>query len=175
MNVETNLKQDSRYVKSNSVPDILEMTVLATAVAGLLYFAYFQLAPWIWSQNQPFRPEEIAVWQLLWLDDRDGIELYALYVLMFIDLFLVYILSRGWHRLAGRRARYFLILPIMVACMFFASIGFHPPMSTFTGRSMLDIFTRSLMVMTVVLPIVASSVVARVRATSSAPHPRTRA
>ena len=88
--------QVNMYTKSNGTLNLLEITVLATAVAGLLYYGFFLLAPWIWSQNLPFRPEEIAVWQLLWLEDRDGIELYALYILMFLDLFLLYALSFGW-------------------------------------------------------------------------------
>jgi hypothetical protein len=155
MNNEIGFKQNSMYVKSNSELDLLGIAVLATAIAGMLYFAYFQLAPWIWSQNLPFRPEEIAVWQLLWLDDRDGIELYALYVLMFVDLFLVYILSCGWHRLSERYARYFLILPTVVACVFFASIGFHPPMSTIADHAVSDISAWSFMVMIVILPIIA--------------------
>jgi hypothetical protein len=142
-------------IRSDSAWNLLEMAVLAFAAAGLLYFGYFQLAPWIWSQNLPFRPGEIALWQLPWMDDRDGIELYALYALMFIDLFFVYMLSCGVRRLEGRPARYFLVLPVVVACAFIVSIGFHPPMNTIAGRTVQDIFARSLSVMAVILPIIA--------------------
>jgi hypothetical protein len=143
------------HEQSNSALDLLKMTMLATAVAGLLYYCYFQLAPWIWSQNQPFRPEEITVWQLLWLEDRDGIELYALYVLMFLDIFIVYFLSSKLHAISGGYARYFLILLIVVACAYIGSIGFHPPMSNFHNRALTDIFSRSMVAMFVVLPVTA--------------------
>jgi hypothetical protein len=64
VNNKTDFKQNAMYVKSNSVLDLLETTVLATAITGLLYFGYFQLAPWIWSQNLPFKPEELTPWIL---------------------------------------------------------------------------------------------------------------
>lgn len=156
MNDETSIKQNATCVNSSSALDLLGMAVLATAVAGLLYFGYFQLAPWIWSQNLPFRPEDIAVWQLLWLEDRDGIELYALYVLMFLDLLLVYVLNYVWHRLAGKPARYFLVLPAVVACAFFFLIGFHPPMNTLADHTVSEIFVWWMTVMIVTLPIIAT-------------------
>ena len=147
--------QNSMSVTSNSAPDMLKMTVLVTAVAGLLYFGYFQLAPWIWSQNLPFRPEDITLWQFSWVEDRDGIELYALYALMFFNLFFAYALTCGWNRFKGRPSRYFLVLPLAVACWFIGSIGFHPPMSTFADGGLSDIFARSFTVMMVILPIIA--------------------
>ena len=75
-------------IRSDSAWNLFEMAVLAFAAAGLLYFGYFQLAPWIWSQNLPFRPGEIALWQLPWMDDRDGIELHALYAVSYTHLTL---------------------------------------------------------------------------------------
>jgi hypothetical protein len=152
VNNETDFKQSAMYVKSSSALDLLEMAVLSFAIAGLLYFGYFQLAPWIWSQNLPFKPDEITFWVLPWVEERDGIELYALYALMFLNLLFAYALTSGWHRLAGRPARYFLVFPLMVACAFIGSIGFHPP---FADRAVPDIFARSFTVMIVVLPIIA--------------------
>ena len=156
MNNTANVDQSTKYVNSSSVMGLLEITLLATAVAGILYFGYFQLAPWIWSKNQPFRPEEIVVWQLLWLEDRDGIELYALYVLMFLDLFLVYFLVSKLHKVARRYIRYFYILPIAVACAYFGTIGFNPAMSNLHNRSMSDIFSQSMTAIFVILPVIAS-------------------
>ncbi len=152
---DTDCPKNVMNVKANSVLELLEMTVLATAVAGLLYFGYFQLAPWIWSQNLPFRPDEIAVWQFLWLEDRDGIELYALYALMFLNLIIVYVLSCEWRRLAGKLTSYFLAIPFAVAGAYISSIGFHPPMSTIANHAMPDILEWSLMVMFVILPLTA--------------------
>lgn len=142
-------------IKSDSAWSLLELAVLAAAVAGLLYFGYFQLAPWIWSQNVPFKPEEIMFWYLPHMNERDGLELYALYALMFLNLLSVYALSHGWNRLDGRPVRYLLALPLVaVACAFIGSVGFHPPMSNLADATALDIFTQSLTVMAVILPLI---------------------
>jgi hypothetical protein len=156
MNNETDPDRNHLNVKSDSARSLLEIAVLATAVAGLLYFGYFQLAPWIWSQNLPFKPEDITPWilPLLKNEERDGIELYALYVLMFLDLFLVYSLSSAWHRLAPKPMRYFFVLSLLVAFAFIGSIGFHPPINTFADRSASDIFARMVTVMIVIVPII---------------------
>lgn len=156
MNNETDFKQNAMYVKSNSVLGLLEMTVLATAIAGLLHFGYFLLAPWIWSQNLPFKPAEITPWILPWLEEQDGVELYALYALMFLNLLFAYALACGWNRFADRPVRYLFALPLVaVSCAFIGFIGFHPPMSTLANHAVPDIVAQSLTVMAVVLPIIA--------------------
>jgi hypothetical protein len=155
VNSETNPDLNLPDARSGSAWSLLESAVLVTAVAGLLYFGYFQLAPWIWSQNLPFKPAEITPWVLPWLGERDGIELYALYALMFINLLCAFALTYGWQRMAGKPARYLLVLPLVVACAFIGSIGFHPPMSAFANRMASDIFAQSFMVMIVILPIIA--------------------
>ena len=129
--------------------------MLAAAVAGLLYFGYFQLAPWIWSQNLPLDFADVPIWYLEEVQERDGIEMYALYAMMFLNLFLVYVLSRGWSRLAGNSARYFLVLPLVAASAFIGSTGFHPPITDIAARAVADIFAQSFTVLAVILPITA--------------------
>lgn len=155
VNNETDADLYPRNLKSDRTWSLLEMTVIATAIAGLLYFGYFQLAPWIWNQNLTLDISDVPIWYLEEVQERDGIEMYALYAMMFLDLFLVYVLSHGWNRFAGKRARYFLVLPLVVACAFIVSIGFHPPMGTLAGRAMTDILAQSFTVLSVFLPIIA--------------------
>lgn len=147
-------------VKPDALRGTLETALIATATAGLLYFCYFQLAPWIWGQNIPFKPEEIAPWLHIWLrdeKDRDGIELYALYALMFLDLLVAWVLSRGWSRLVGKPVRYFLALLLAaVSLAFIHAIGFQPPMNTLASHTVPGIFARALAVMGVILPVIAS-------------------
>lgn len=142
-------------LRTNSLSSLLEMAVIALAVAGLLYFGYFQLALWIWSQNLPFSLGEITPWQQNYLGDRDGIELYALYALVFFNLLSVYALTYGWGRFARKVPRYLLLLPVGVGGAFLYSIGFHPPMSVFSEYSMLESAAQSFTLILVILPIVA--------------------
>ena len=153
------------YVKSGSTLDLLKMMVLAIAVAGLLYFGYFQMAPWIWSQNLKVDSADIPPWYIAEMQERDGIEVYALYALMFLNLFFAYALTYGWNRLAGR-AKYLLILPLVMAVVFLGSIGFHPPINTFTERAGSDIFAHSFRVMILILPIIALLYYLQQRSTS---------
>ena len=141
-------------VRSNSTLDMLKLTVLVTAVAGLLYFGYLQLAPWIWSQNLMVDSADIPPWYIAEMVERDGIEVYALYALMFLNLFAAFAVTSQWNKLDSR-AKYLLVLPIIVAAAFLASIGFHPPINTFATRAVPDIFAQSFRVMAVLLPLIA--------------------
>ena len=154
MNKEIDLKHNMSQVKPGSIPDILEKTLIATAAAGLLYFLFFQLAPWIWKQTLPFKPEDIVSWQLQWLNERDGIELYAMYALVFLNLFFVSALSCGWMRIGDKTVRYIMALPLVaVSFAFFRSVGFHPPMNALANQAGPDILTQSLTILAVLLPI----------------------
>jgi hypothetical protein len=156
MNIETDFKRQATHIKSISALGLLELTVISTAIAGLLYFLYFQLAPWLWAQNLPIKPGEITLWVMPMMGERDGIEMYAMYVLMFLDLLLVSVLICGWRRIAEKPARYyFALLPILVALGFIGSIGFHPPMNTVAEHAIPLVLAWSLSILIVVAPIIA--------------------
>jgi hypothetical protein len=140
-------------VTSNSALEMLKLTVLVTAVAGLLYFGYFQLAPWIWSQNLVVDSADIPPWYIAEMVGRDGIEVYALYALMFLNLFAAFAVTSQWNKVADS-AKYLLVLPVIVAAAFLASIGFHPPINTFATRAVPDILAQSFRVMAVLLPLI---------------------
>ncbi len=148
-----NVNQNTMSAKLNIARDLLGTTIVITGIAGLLYFGYFLLAPWIWSQSVPFKPEEIVSWQLPWLEERDGIELHALYAMMFLNLLLAHAISRKWSRLIGRPARfYFAMIFLAASCAFIGSIGFHPPMNTLAKHAASDVLAQSLTVMAVIFP-----------------------
>lgn len=160
MSNEIDINRESSHANPGSIRDILEITLIATAGAGLLYFCYFQLTPWIWSQNIPVQPQELMPWLHHWLLDdkeRDGIELYALYALMFLDLFFICILSREWDRFSSKSVLYLLALPLVaISIAFINSIGFQPPMNTLASHTARDIIARAFTVMAVILPIIIS-------------------
>ncbi|MDX8399522.1 MAG: hypothetical protein R8K20_04670 [Gallionellaceae bacterium] len=151
------LKQESSDVRLDSGRDIFELILIATASAGILYFCFYQLAPWIWSQSMPYKADEIVPWQLPWLQERDGIEMYAMYLLMLLDFLFIYALNYVWRRFAVKPVRYFLALPLVaLSFAFIFSIGFHPPMNAIAIYSVPDILSRSFTVMFVILPIIAA-------------------
>ena len=130
------------------------LAVFATAITGLLYFSYFQLAPWIWSKGVPVNPADITPWVVPWIDERDGIELYVLYAFMFLNLALALLLNYGWSRLGNGAVRYLFVAPFLLASVFLLYAGLHPPMSGLHELAWTTIINRALLVLFVILPIV---------------------
>ena len=110
---------------------LLETVVLSFALTGLFYYCYFLLAPWIWRQNIPFKPADITAWVLTATTEHDGIEIYALYLLMFLNIAGALTLSGLVARFAGQRARSGTLALATLACLAFcAAVGFIPPMNS---------------------------------------------
>jgi len=68
---------------------LAETLLLALSVTGLWQYIYYLLAPWIWRQNMPFKPEDITPWMLKVIG-QDGIEIYALYILVFFIIAIIF-------------------------------------------------------------------------------------
>lgn len=134
---------------------LLELLLFSVASAGFLYFIYFQVSPWIWSQKGSVQLENITPWFRGYLSneaEQDGFELYALYILMFFNLLGVYVLSRiGQIR---RLAPFFLLVLAAISIAFFNAVGFQPPMSNFSIYTLPSKLLQSLAPIVIVLPVV---------------------
>jgi hypothetical protein len=107
--------------------ELLTIIFFATAVG---FFSYFQMAPWIWSFNTPYSFYDITPWTQSFLASYDGVEIYALYVLMFLILFLVFGLSKLTPKLPIRTRKMLLALNILTIAIFLNDVGFDPPMNS---------------------------------------------
>jgi hypothetical protein len=76
---------DVRY--KGGLRELLQILVLSLSVTGLCYYCYYLLAPWIWSQNIPFKPEDLMPLVLEAAAEHDGIEIYVLYAMVFVGSF----------------------------------------------------------------------------------------
>ena len=56
------MTQESRSAETSTIKctELLVTAIIALAVSGAIYYCYFLLAPWIWSQNIPYKPEDIT-------------------------------------------------------------------------------------------------------------------
>jgi hypothetical protein len=135
---------------------LLETILLALSVTGLCYFCYYQLAPWIWSQNIPFKPEDITPWVLPSTEEHDGIEIYALYILVFVNIVSAFALSGLIGRLTGKTIRR-VILPLCAAgaVIYCVAIGFTPPMNSLQDTLLSVVIPQSLLIMLVTFPLIA--------------------
>ncbi len=141
---------------------IWEIVLISSAVCGLLHAVYFMLAPYIWNQNLQFDPQEITPWIRQWTHQRDGIEIYALYILMFSSIFISLATTRLWKHITNIFVYSIIILLFAVsAFIFFATIGFHPPMSTIAMRSYYSICKQLLYVASILVPIMATLLILR--------------
>lgn len=140
----------------SSLWELFRTSVLALSVAGLCYYCYFLLAPWIWSRNIPFNPADITPWILEWTHEHDGIEIYALYILMFVNSISAVALSWCLGNLTGKRTQIITAtLCISVSCVYCAAIGFTPPMSNIAGTAPFPVHLNTLFIMAVVFSFVA--------------------
>jgi hypothetical protein len=124
--------------------NIFELLLLVCTICGVFHSLYFLLAPFIWSQNLPVNPQEITPWIRPWTVEHDGIEIYALYALMFACL--ASSLAAAWFltRITGRASFYVLLLVLVAAsCRYLVTIGFNPPVNTLATRSIPLIFKQT--------------------------------
>jgi hypothetical protein len=113
---------------------LLQNSLIAVAVAGLCFYGYFLLAPWIWRQNIPFQPADITPWILECTSEHDGVEIYALYILMFVNIAAGAVTAGVMERIAGARLyRCVIFLCVVCSAGYLYRVGFVPPMNSLQG------------------------------------------
>jgi len=152
------MRKDARIeeISPSGIAGIVETLLLTLSVTSLWYYCYYLLAPWIWSQNIPFRPEDITPWILGATNEHDGVEIYAMYILMFLNMASALSLSGIIGHLAGRGSRRILSAFFALLCVLYcAKIGFNPPMNSLSDISFSMIVWESLLIMVVVFSLTA--------------------
>lgn len=147
--------EESVKDRSGGFGELFQTTLLALSAAALCYFCYFFLSPWIWRQNIPFNPESITPWILEWTSEHDGIEIYALYILMFVNCVTAAALAWVLGSCAGKWGRIVIAsLGTVVAGFYFSTIGFTPPMASIQNTPFREVIEKSLFLMAVIFPLV---------------------
>lgn len=129
--------------------------VLSMAVAGLFYYCYFLLAPWIWSQNIPFKPEDLTPLVLEAAAEHDGVEIYALYIMVFVSSITALLLSRFVDCIPLKSSRIIITFCAFAAYFYCLTIGFNPPMSNVATLSLTAIAQKSLPIILISLTFLA--------------------
>lgn len=112
----------------NELPGIV---ALALTVSGAYHVIYYQIAPWIWSQNLHFAPEALTPWIRGPAVVHDGVETFALYILMFAVVVTLMAGSLLVDRVRRPLARTALFTALAAsAAIYCVSIGFTPPMNS---------------------------------------------
>lgn len=99
----------------------------------------------------PFQPADITPWILEWTAEHDGVEIYALYILMFVNcvtaVSVAGLIGRGPTK---HTYKVVTAVCITVSCWYCAVIGFTPPMNTFSASPFLPVLRNSLIIMAVI-------------------------
>jgi hypothetical protein len=117
---------------------LLFLFFIAFAVTLVLYRVYFHFSPYVWSLNAKVSLDEITPTIRFWLKERDGMETYVLYALMFAVIAIVALLARLSERLKTDLFRSVFwpvgaaLFLILLAC-FVKNVGFYPPVVAWRG------------------------------------------
>ena len=116
-NNDTNLQKSSSFVSD---------CLISITISYLLYLLFYYFSPIIWSFNNTLPINEYMPWIRWAIPEHDGIELSALYILLFLNLGSALILRKILSRLPNWSLLPLLIFPFLL----YKTIRFHIPMST---------------------------------------------
>lgn len=102
----------------------------AVSSALLLYSVYFLFAPWIWGTARAIVPGDLVPHMRMWIADRDGSEVFALYLLSLTTLVVAILIRRALEHDRPRSAELtFLALLTVATYLLLSRTGFSPPMA----------------------------------------------
>lgn len=138
------MPSDNSFTKTVNL-SFSEILLIPSAVLALLHFCYFQLAPYIWAQSEPIPTPRFTPWVRGFSLERDGVEVYALYGLMFTAIILTTNLTACYPKVTAKTWRYSINTSVLLAtCTYFAALGFQPPMNTVADRTLVEICRQTL-------------------------------
>jgi hypothetical protein len=107
------------------------LILISSFISCLFYQVFYYFSPIIWSMNIKIKLEECTPWVLPYFlyAERDGIEGYVLYFVMFAIIISTLLLWKIYLRLESKWARLLLLaVSILTTAFYLIGIGFHPPM-----------------------------------------------
>ncbi|WP_018294660.1 hypothetical protein [Mariprofundus ferrooxydans] len=114
---------------------LIFLILIAFASTFFWHELYFFFSSSIWERNIQFDKSNITFWLRGWTDQQDGVEIYALYTLLFVSAFTVlasFVIFRGTIHSTNRSL--YIILPLcIVALIFVAVVGIKPPLAEASG------------------------------------------
>ncbi len=104
--------------------------IIACGVAFASYRVFFYFAPAIWTYTRSPPLSEFNPWIRMWLNERDGMEVYALYALSLLNVAIIFGLSKLVPLIQIKLLQMTTILILTVfTVLYFLNIGLHPPVT----------------------------------------------
>lgn len=111
---------------------LIELLLTSAFVGALVHFSYFELSSLIWRESTPLSLDKFTAWTRPFALERDGMEVYALYIATFFQGILLISLIKIIELVKVKQTRIIILFALTIhSGIYFYSIGFHPPMSNF--------------------------------------------
>jgi len=112
------------------------LLVVSAAISCIFYHLFYHYAPVFWGMNSKVDPAVLTPWIYYQMWNRDGIEVYVLYGLMFAVLASVYCFWKLLCWFKTKQIRFWLLVALIPAALYYLKlIGFHPPAGTVPGAN----------------------------------------
>jgi len=123
-------KKKITYLTSATYPNLSLLILVTAAVSCFLYITFFALSKWIWSLNPPVAPSALTPFIRVFISEHDGVESFFLYVTMFIDILVSFLITIWLIKLQPDKLGFLLIsiILIIISGYYFLKIGFSPPL-----------------------------------------------
>ncbi len=118
--------------KKNKPTKLLCIFLISILATLICYHIYYLLAPWIWSKNIKYSPGVVLPWISCWQFQKDGIEIYALYIMIFISILIALILSSFVEKNIKKTSSILYIVLFFSIVYFYCTIGFKMPVADYT-------------------------------------------
>lgn len=110
------------------------LLVIAAAISSVFYLLFYHYAPVFWALNSKVKPELLTPWINSYMWERDGIEVYVLYALMFAVLTCVVGFWAFYRQVKLKKIRLGLLAVLIPSALYYLKlIGFQPPMGQVPG------------------------------------------
>ncbi len=124
-------KRKRNYFTTRSNVRFSEILLISMAVSCVLYMVFYALSKKIWSINPPVDASKLTSIMCVSIYERDGIEKYVLFIMMFLNLGLTLWITDVLRKYRTSRLIYITtyLLLFCMAAIYILLIGFYPPIS----------------------------------------------
>ncbi len=114
--------------------NLFETVLISSFVTYLVYLIFYHYSSYVWSFNLKIPSEELQWTMKSFMFNRDGIEGYVLYSLMFVIIILSYSFTQLIILIKNKiYAISISIILLFYSSIFFIDIGFNPPMMSISS------------------------------------------
>ena len=129
----------SNYFSAGSDLRFSEVILLGATVSCGIWLFFFAIANWVWAQHPHINAYDIGVIVRIFIFERDGVETFVLYSLMFVNIAATLLAIPLLMKIRSRKSLYLGIYSVMFLLVgyYFLKIGFSPPLAAIDTKDIM--------------------------------------